>query len=70
MNKIYIILPLLVSLITFSSHSNGEWSIIASTDIGDEFFIDMIELENRVTIYITGLLTIIWNQIDGVTCHQ
>ena len=40
MNKIYIILPILVSLLTFSSHSNGEWTYFTENDSGDEFYID------------------------------
>ena len=40
MSKIYIILPILVSLLTFSSHSNGEWTYIGEVEGGNKFYID------------------------------
>jgi len=47
MNKIYTFLPILVSLLTFSSHSNGGWSYYGSSDIGGEFFIDYDRIRKK-----------------------
>ena len=41
MNKIYIILPILASLLTFSSHSNGEWTFVVKSVNDHKFYIDL-----------------------------
>ena len=57
MNKIYIILPILVSLLTFSSYSNGEWTYVTKNVEGDEFYIDYDRFKKRDNYVYTWVLT-------------
>jgi len=56
MNKIYIILPILVSLLTFSLHSNGEWTYVMENINGTEYYIDFDRFKKRDNYVYTWVL--------------
>ena len=57
MNKILIILPILVSLLTFSSQSNGDWTYVTANIEGTEYYIDFDRVKKRDDYIYTWILT-------------
>ena len=75
MNKIYIILPILISHLTISSHSNGEWTYFTKNDSGGEFYIDYDRIKKRDNIVYVWVLSDLlepnkWNSLSYIYYYK